>query len=286
MDKIFLGGMVLDLSDRTRKSQARDLINLITLPFDNILVRDIAKDDQDTPAFEARLTMEEDVVSGYTFIATSTPVNIINLQNKNSQVISFCVGDITNKDKLEDFIHRSQPIRSTSHAKLSDPSELIGQMLLRVNVSQHIADDNSGVPPEFNNYTHRVKSRLTDVIEGDWAAFSIFSSTQRSTIAMTSSGSASLLFTLVAIDNCLILVWSNAFDAIRQVLDNVKDDEDAAYLKHTWSANLSVFQDDKSTLVIHPIFLLNKVRFFGQRTYFDTLRIAQLLEKYMRSGAY
>ncbi len=286
MDKIFLGGMVLDLSDRTSRSQARDLINLLTLPFDDAVVRDLAKDFQESPAFEKRLTTDDDIVSGYTFIATSSPIHVLNLQNKNSQVLSFCAGEITNKDKLDDFIHRSQPVRSQMMHPIIDQAETIGQLLLRVNVHQHIGDENPDAPKEFNNYTHRVKCRLTDVIEGDWSAFSIFSSTQRSTIAMAARGCRSMYFTLLAIDNCLILVWSNVFDAVKQILDSIKDDDEMAYLKHTWSANLSVLQDDKTTMVIHPIYLLNKVRFFGQRTYFDTLRIAHLLEKYMRSGAY
>ena len=278
MQSMFLGGMILDMSTKTNKAEAASLINLLMTPFDHFIVRDVASEEQKSPAFETRKVVEGDLVSGFTFFGTSTPVSTISLQNKNSQVISYCAGDIDNAAELDDYFRSSQHFRPSANN-----SEMIGNMLLRVNAQNHIADA-SGEPAEFQNYTHRVKSRLTDVIEGAWSGFSVFSSTQRSTIVLASRN-RSLRFTVVVLSSCLILIWSSEMDAVTQLLDAIRPEDDEARLKKAWVANISVLQD-KTTMVIHPVYLLSKVRFFGQSVNFDPIRLTSKIEKYLQSGAY
>ena len=278
MQPMFLGGMVLDLSTKTKKSEASDFINMLMTPFDHVIMRDVAKEEQSSPTFENRKATEDDIASGLTFFGTTTPASTISLQNKNSQVISYCVGDIENAVELDDFFRHGQHFKpSATH------SEMIGNMLLRVNAPVHIAD--RGEPPqEFQNYTHRVKSRLTDVIEGAWSAFSVFSSTQRSTIVLAAKNYV-LRFTVVVISSCLILIWSSEVDAVNQMLNAILPTDDEAHLKRAWIANVSVLQD-KTTMVIHPIYLLSKVRFFGLSVNFDPIRLTTKIEKYLQSGTY
>lgn len=279
MQSMFLGGMVLDLSTKTKKSEARDLINLLMTPFDHVMVRDVAKEEQSSPVFENRQVTEDDIASGLTFFGTTTPVSTISLQNKNSQVLSYCVGDIENAVELDDFFRHGQHFKpSATH------SEMIGNMLLRVNAPVHIAERGEPVP-EFQNYTHRVKNRLTDVIQGAWSAFSVFSSTQRSTIVLASKGESVLRFTIVVLSSCLLLIWSSEQDAVTQMLNAILPTDDEAHLKRAWIANISVLQD-KTTMVIHPIYLLSKVRFFGMSVNFDPIRLTTKIEKYLQSGTY
>ncbi len=280
-DRMFMGGLILDLSDKTDKTKPRDFLNLMMYPFEHSGVRDLIQEDAAELGFTSRLATEGDVISGFSFLAANTPLHTINLQNKNSRVTSTAAGFMDNIDEVEKFFQAGRYAPSRIE---TDVSAMLGQMMLRVNTPRHIAD--AHLPDvTYENYTHRVKTRISDALRGVWSGVSVFSSRQRSTVVIMARDQP-VYFTTAVVDSCLILLWSNVFDAVNQILNGVKEDDEFAYLKHTWASSLSVLQEDRSTLVIHPTYLLTKVRYFGRISDFDALKVTTKMEKYLRAGAY
>lgn len=273
MSQAAIGAMVLDLSMRTDKDKVAALLNLLVTPFDYMGVSDIL----DNPVFESKMVTADMIVSGLTAIGTTEPCDFRFVPSKKAAVMSWMVGNVSNYQEVDSFYRRGR--ESTFHVSNSDPApqDTMAKLLLRVNSDQH-------EPKEYENYTARVHDRLTSKIQGDWCGASMFLGV-RPTIAVARCGHRHMYFSLLVLDNCLILVWSSEQEAATQILSAVDKDHAMYHITSAvWVNNIVVFRDTQ-TVVIHPIHLLSKVRHLGVDSKFDYTRVVPKLEAYLSRGS-
>ncbi len=273
MQQAAIGAMVLDLSMRTDKGRIASLLNLLVTPFNYMGVSDIL----DNPVFESKLITGDMIVSGLTVIGTTVPCDMRFVPSKKAGVMSWMVGSVSNYQEVDSFYRRGRT--SSFHVTDHDPApqDTMAKLLLRVNSDQH-------APQEYENYTGRVHDRVTSKIHGDWCGVAMFLGVSP-TIAVARCGHRHMYFSLLVIDNCLILVWSSEQEAATQILGAVeKEHAMYAVASEVWVNNIVVFRDTQ-TLVIHPIHLLSKVRHLGVDNKFDYPRIVPKLESYLARGS-
>ena len=276
MGNIILGGLVLDLSTRTDRQKISDLINIFLAPFEHTRCIDLIEHNTQ---LENRLVLPSDILSGFSFYGSLDEFGKIDVQAKNAHVISSVVGEFPNYHKVERFFRSNSSLTYDPR-----PSVMFSQMVLRVNIKRHITcPDTEDGPYPFENYTHRVKCRVSDTLEGAWAAQCLFLSRSRSTIVLARRGDECMYLTLVAVDGATVLIWSSQMNAIDSIMGASPELEEMR--KEIWISCLSVLQE-KTTAVIHPVYLLSKVRYFGQGCKYDPIRIGAKLEKYLAGGVY
>ena len=285
---MFTGALILDISTTTDKDAVVRFLNFLALPYDWVGCKDLVKVKDPTAVVESyvnKLVTDADIESGLSMFATSTIPKFTVLQHKPSIIMSYVDGDISNKLEVENFF-RNREVKTINN------NQLLANMILRVNTTPKYGEYvSTGVEPEYQNYTHRVKDRVTDVLTGNWAGTLCFSSQHRDTVCIISKG-VPIYFTLACIADAYILIWSTTLDYIGTLLSEIPANHELASLKEEiWHYCLSIWDIGshspvKSTLVVHPVYLLTKTRYFGKSTQFVKEKLAPKLETYLRGGAY
>lgn len=267
-DQIFLGAMVLDQSARTNKQKVADLLNLVVTPFNHIGVSDILE----RPVFESRAVTPEDVVSGLVVMGSMQQPDTRYIPSKTACAMSWLRGRVTSLAEVE-RIYSGKSLDETE----TSSQEAATKLLLRINSDRHLT-------PEPENYTQRVHSRVTDLMGGQWCSTLMYLGPKP--IISLAQRNQMMHFSVVTLDNCMILVWSTEMDAVNELLTVIPDGNSLDYLKRAaWVNNIAILHE-KNTVVLHPMYLLSKVRKWGQAHNFNPLKVMTTLEQYLNRSSY
>lgn len=262
-DKKFVGMMVLDVSVDTNPKKIIHLLQTVASVFDNNRVLDLIKSVQ----HNVEDLSHDNILGGLCLFSSDSPAGELFVPAKNSSVLSWLSGTVVNPQDIHNIFSKTP----TDQDDL--PDIMPGKLMLRLNSDHHEAK-------EFPNYAHRVKDRFTDFMKGKWSSMAVFSGGNRSTVVLAKRGK-DMYFSFVHIDQCSLLFWSTEPDFLMRLFDAIPPDIEQSFLKHECFVNHITPLNDKSTLILHPIFLLTKYRTWGERANFNHMRLFTVFSSYL-----
>lgn len=262
-DKKFVGMLVLDVSVDTNTKKIIHLIQTVASVFDHTRVLDLINSTPiDVDRIESR-----NILGGLCLLASDSPAGELFVPAKNSSVTSWLSGTVVNPEDVHSIFSKTPTDQDDM------PDIMPSKLMLRLNSDQH-------EPGDFPNYAHRVKARFTDFMRGKWSSMAVFSGGNRSTVVLAKRGKE-LYFSFVHVDQCSLLFWSTEPDFLMRLFEAIPDDIEQSFLKHECFVNHITPLNDKSTLILHPIFLLTKYRTWGERANFNQMRLFTVFSSYL-----
>ena len=275
-EQMFLGALVLDISDRTDTGKVAALFNMLGTPFDSTVIADLITDT----SMRHAMVQPSDIASGFSMVASTVRQDRSVVPAKHVTAYGWLAGTCTNAADVLNHVLRRHP-KAKQFINTNQQFALV-QALLHVG---------SACWPykQFPNYTSCVHERVTNLLEGSYAASAITLG-RSATLALCRGNDRPLYLSFVNLDRCLILVWSSKQNAVRQIVDaslpasGMSPEWEAEY-RNLWIQDAAVFTEGRNTITINPMYLLSKVRKLGVYCGFNQVKVMTRTEELLRRSA-
>jgi len=195
----------------------------------------------------------ETIRAGVYFVASTDQGKSIEIPSRNSVATAWVNGTILNTLEIDDLTSLDTPKGAGYEAS---------KLLVKFNSNRHDSNDGD------SNYANKAYKRIHSKMKGVWAMTLIYMSLRPSIIL--SRKDRMMYLSLVYTGSALMLLWSDC------IID-VKNDSAFMY-------NIAPLAESE-LLVIHPSYILSKVRKWGSLYNYNFLKVCSIIDRYLTRSA-
>ena len=249
MDK-FVGLLILDMPASCKVDVLAASLHTLMKPFDYHFQADLAGVATDQVHLD-----KSTLLPGLLLMSSDAAPYAMDVPTRISSVYNWFAGNLINLPAINEF---------TGLDANDDPGYAPIKLMLRLNSEKHNASS-------AENYAQTVFERVYQRMSGKWTQTLLYLGI-RPSIVLTRN-SQDMYMSLLSIDGCSILLWTSECEYVLNLTANSDTHDIFCY-------NITPMYD-KSVLVLHPVFLLSKVRKWGHKSQFNTLKVFGILERYL-----